>query len=320
MLIKILKMTKVFSINSWFKLVLPVMVFAFLITSCSKDDDNGGTTDNIVEIADAELRDIVREALNLSSTEDLTESKMAGLITLNINNSVVTNLSGLEKAVNLEVFLARSTEIISMDPITNLTNLKEIDMRDAVLPGANKLAFLSNFNKLEKIDFQNTKGYEDISVLTGKMTLTHINFRETEVRDITPLTGMTQLQFLNLNRAGGGNGIINPELIAPFVNLYYLSLRNTQLGNEKFKMFENFTQLVESNIRNTGITDITPLVRAFEKGAFTQALSEKYNNKLSLDLQGNSITNLCDIKQWVNVFPDGELETAGNFDFGTCPE
>jgi hypothetical protein len=60
-------------------------------------------------------------------------------------------------------------------------------------------------------------------------------------------------------------------------------------------------------------------VKIFQAGAFTEALSVKYGNKLSLDLLNNTITNLCDIKPWVNNFPAGELETAGNFDFNTCP-
>jgi len=299
------------------KSLLPVLFLSFLIVACKKEED---PTDNdlLVEVPDAELRDIIRETLNIGNNDALTESVMASITSLNINNSLVTNITGLEKAVNLETFLARNTAIVDMAPISKLTSLKEIDMRDATLPGSNKLGFLADLVNIEKLDFQNVKEFSNISVLTGKNKLTHLNLRETDVADIAPLTGMTQLLLLNLNRAGGGNGIINPEIIAPFVNLYYLSLRNTNLGNEKFQMFANFTQLVEANIRNTGITDITPLVAIFEAGAFTQTLSDKYNNKISLDLQGNSIDNLCLISDWVNQFPEGELETAGNFDFGTC--
>ena len=171
---------------------------------------------------------------------------------------------------------------------------------------------------LEHLNAQGAQTLADISALAGMDKLVFLNLRETAVTNIAALTGMTQLQYLNLNRAGSGNGISNPEILAPFVNLYYLSLRNTTLTDAQFEMFENFDQLVECNIRNTGITSIAPLAKAFEKGAFTQELSDKYNNKLSLDIQNNTIEDLCLLSPYAGVFPSGEFEWSGAFTFDDC--
>jgi hypothetical protein len=37
-------------------------------------------------------------------------------------------------------------------------------------------------------------------------------------------------------------------------------------------------------------------------------------------LLNNTIEDLCLISEFVSVFPEGELETAGNFDFSTCED
>lgn len=306
------------------KTSLILAVFMMLFIACDSDDDfTEGNDPNdeleVVEIEDDELRTIIMETLNVSNMNDITVGSMAEIVELNITNSIVTNLSGIEAAVNLEVFLARSVDIADLSPLSELDKLKVIDMRDANMDSETDLSFLFNLNALEDIDFQNTV-VNDISVLAGKNTLTHINLRETDVVDISALQGMTQLMFLNLNRAGGGNGIDNPEITIPMENLYYLSLRNTPVGDELMAdIFANKTQMVEANIRNTEITDISFLVPIFEAGAFTEELSDLYDNKISLDLQNNEITNLCVIEAWVDNFPDGELEwSAVAGDFNNC--
>ncbi|MGY6546283.1 leucine-rich repeat domain-containing protein [Arthrospiribacter ruber] len=303
------------------KSILALSLLVMFFASCDQSDDpepiQDDPDDEVVVIADSELMEILMEELNVNNPSNLTVGRMKQLETLNISNSVVTSLNGLEAAENLKVILARSVEVEDLTPISSLSELEELDMRDALLPTS--LSFLSPLENLRSIDFQNT-AVADISALSGKNTLTHINLRETDVTDISPLEGMTQLMFLNLNRAGGGNGISNPEITIPMENLYYLSLRNTTVGDDLFaEIMANKTQLVETNVRNTGITSVAPLVQVFEAGAFTQGLSDQYNNKISLDLQNNAITDLCLISPWVDNFPEGELEwSAVAGDFSEC--
>jgi len=304
------------------KSFMMLLLSVFVLAACNNEDDDvepiQDENNTVVVISDAELREIILETLNLSNPTLLTEAKMKELTELVLSNSVVENLTGLEKAENLEVLLARSIEVADLSPISGLTKLKVIDMRDAVTPTS--LSFLASLNSLERIDFQNT-AVANISALSGKNTLTHINLRETDVTSISALEGMTQLLFLNMNRAGGGNGITDPEITIPMDKLYYLSLRNTTLGDELFaQIYANKTQMVETNIRNTGITTVAPLVPLFEAGAFSVELSNKYQNKRSLDLQNNSITDLCSLAPWTDLFDDAnELEwSAVAGDFNNC--
>lgn len=290
----------------------------FVFTFCNNEEDIVlDPNAEVINIEDSELMEIVMEELNINNAANLTKGRMMELTELNISNSMVTSLNGLEEAENLEILLARGVDVADLSPISSFENLEHLDMRDTRLP--TDLSFLDPLQRLTHIDFQNT-AVTDISSLQGKNTLTHINLRETDVTDIAALEGMTQLMFLNLNRAGGGNGITNPEITIPMDKLYYLSLRNTSVGDELMaEIFANKTQMTEANIRNTGISDISFLVPLFEAGAFTQALSDLYENKISLDLQNNVITNLCVISPWVENFPAGELEWSGAAgDFNNC--
>ena len=118
----------------------------------------------VVEI-DAELREIIMEELNINNPSNITKGRMMELTELNLSNSVVASLKGLEEAENLTVLLARSIEVEDLSPISSLTNLVQIDMRDALLPTT--LSFLAPLDKLENIDFQNT-AVANISALQGK--------------------------------------------------------------------------------------------------------------------------------------------------------
>lgn len=287
-----------------------ISVLAFIamasitIVGCSDKDEAKPT---VVEFADAELLDIIKETLNITA-DVITDADLKNLITLDLRNSGVASISGLEKAENLEEFIAAQTEIGDLSPLSGLVKLRVVDLDRANVAGNSSISFLANLNNLEHLNLRNAR-ISDISLLAGKSKLVFLHLRESDVSDISPLANMTQLQYLNLNRSGSSEGgIKDVTIVAPFHNLYYLSLRNSTIGDENFKMFEKFTKLVEANIRNTGVTDISPLVKVFEAGGFSQTLSDQFGNKISLDLQQNAITNPCVIAQWVGQFPEGELE------------
>lgn len=297
-------MKNLFKIQS---LTLAVLLLGMFSWSCNPNDEP--TIDPNTEVVIFEsniLENIIKSDLNLAANTDITVGALANLKELNISNTQVASLKGLEKAVNLENLNANFTFITDPSPLKDLTKMKELRLWEVELAGqgAAILDFVQNMSNLELIDLRKTPTI-DISRLAGKSKLKHLNLRQCFVSDLSPLTGMTQLEYLNLNRCGN---IKDVKPLDGMVNLYYLSLRNAEVGDEQFKQFSQYTKLVESNLRNIGITDITPLVAVFEAGAFTQELSDLYENKISLDLQNNDISNPCLIEQFVDQIPTGELE------------
>lgn len=294
-----------------------IILFTGLISSCSSDDDNIENPiveDELVIFADADVEAAVLVSLGLNSSDQLTKSAVENLTTLNLDESGATNLSGIEEATNLVEFSAEQTSIEDFTPIENLTSIEKVVLENAAIPN-NSVAFLANMNQLTHLNLRGTL-VEDISVLSNKTNLTHLNLRQSQVSNISALANLTAMQYLNLNRSGSNQGgIEDVSFVENMQDLYYLSLRNSFIGDEQFQMFENFTKLVESNIRNTGITDITPLVAIFEAGGFLDGTP--FGNKVSLDLQGNDIQNPCVIEPWVNQFEPGELE---GWDGASCQD
>ncbi|PRY85515.1 leucine-rich repeat domain-containing protein [Mongoliibacter ruber] len=305
-------MTKLYNLRT----MMLALLFGATAIACTDDGDTPPTqdpNDEVVVFDDELLEGFIKSDLNIGANNDITVGRLANLTTLNVANTQVASISGLEKATNLEVLNLNFTNVTDMSPVKDLTSLKELNLWNLDLEGegAAILDFVQNLNSLEFLDLRETPT-SDISRLAGKSTLKHLNLREASVSDLSPLAGMTQLEYLNFNRCGN---ITDISPLDGMVNLYYLSLRNAEVGDEQFQQFAQYTKLVESNIRNTGITDITPLVTIFEAGAFTQELSDLYGNKISLDLQNNNITNPCVIAEWVDQFPQGELE---GWDGTTC--
>lgn len=293
-----------------------IVVFSSLFVSCSNDDDSTEPIieDELVVFTDAEVEAAVLNSLGLNSSDQLTVTAVEGLTSINLDASGASSLEGLEQATSLNEFSAEQTNIEDFSPIENLTSIKKVVLKNAAIP-ANSIEFLSNFNQLEYLNLRGTL-VSDLSVLSNKTSLKHLNLRQTQVTNISPLANLTAMEYLNLNRAGSDlGGIEDVSFVSEMHSLYYLSLRNSFIGDEQFQMFENFTQLVESNIRNTGITDLSPLVAVFEAGGFLDGTP--FDNKVSLDIQGNEITDPCVIEPWVDQFEPGELE---GWDGASCQE
>ncbi|MCC5919232.1 MAG: leucine-rich repeat domain-containing protein [Cyclobacteriaceae bacterium] len=188
---------------------------------------------------------------------------------------------------NLEAAIRTILDIDADEDITNamLESITEIEARDA------DIVLLGGIEKcinLEVLDLRDNP-VSDISKIAELTKLTFVNFRETEVADISALQNLNDLEYVNLNRAGGVTDVTS--LIGKN-KLYYLNLRDASLSDAQFSaVYEDLVLLEETNLRGTGITDISILADIMSKGALRTAnrLSET-----SLDLRGNNITN-CEV-------------------------
>ncbi len=79
-----------------------------------------------MSIPDATLALAVRQALNLSSSQVLTTHAMLDLIHLEVKNSGITDLTGLEQAHNLRHLYLTDNNISDVSPLTDLTKLRDL--------------------------------------------------------------------------------------------------------------------------------------------------------------------------------------------------
>ncbi len=153
----------------------------------------GAVASEDVSFPDANLEAAVRDALRISE-EGITVDDMATLSVLDADDRGISDLSGLEHAVNLRDLDLEDNEISDLGPLANLTNLRDLDLEDNEISDIGPLANLTN---LRDLDLEGNK-ISDISPLANLTNLRDLGLEDNEIRDLGPLTNLTNLRDLDL--------------------------------------------------------------------------------------------------------------------------
>ena len=167
--------------------------------SVSADGIEGIVTFNAVaeaaiDIPDAKLRAAVEIALRVSPSTPIASSEMETLTHLEARNANISDLTGLEHAINLTFLDLTHSSISDIAPVASLTKLTHLDL------DGNPLS--------------------DISAVAGLTNLTFLDIWGTPISDISPVAGLTNLAVLGL----GHNSISNISAVSGLTNLTLLWL------------------------------------------------------------------------------------------------
>ena len=124
---------------------------------------NMESKDNVqeIEIPDENLKTKLLEKYDLDNDNKITTNDLENLEEIDIQNSNISSLRGLENAINLKTINAKNNKIESIKPLTNLEKLETIDLT------CNKIS--------------------DITPLKNKPRLTFGHICSNLITDITPL-------------------------------------------------------------------------------------------------------------------------------------
>ena len=260
-----------------------VCSFIILIYWCST------VSAQLVDIPDPNLKQAIREALELPDEIPLTQQEMLQLTGLDAKNRQINNLTGLEYATNLTwldlsgnnisnlkslaelIHLKRLwlyvNPISDISPIANLTQLRGLQLGDCNISDITPLASLTQLEGL----WLYLNPISDISPIANLAQLETIHLGACQISDITPVTNLTRLVVLILNH----NQI---EIITPLTNLIELT-ELSLTGNRIVDIIPlaNLAMLEELGIGNNAITDVSPLANL--------------ENLMDLKIAGNSIRN-----------------------------
>ena len=258
-----------------------VCSFIILIYWCST------VSAQLVDIPDPNLKQAIREALELPDEIPLTQQEMLQLTGLDAKNRQINNLTGLEYATNLTwldlsgnnisnlkslaelIHLKRLwlyvNPISDISPIANLTQLRGLQLGDCNISDITPLASLTQLEGL----WLYLNPISDISPIANLAQLETIHLGACQISDITPVTNLTRLVVLILNH----NQI---EIITPLTNLIELT-ELSLTGNRIVDIIPlaNLAMLEELGIGNNAITDVSPLANL--------------ENLMDLKIAGNSI-------------------------------
>ena len=261
-------------------------------------------TAEVVHIPDANLRTAVNKALGKPSDASITKSEILDLTKLDAEDIGISTLTGLEHATNLvELHLVGkhlTTEeigkppihydgplpflhnpifpLVDVTPLSNLTRLTKLGLKDIHIVDATPLSNLKNLTELKlfnggledisplsalthlsKLDLSKN-GISDVSLLAGLTHLTDLSLETNAISDVSPLSELTQLTTLDLRE----NHISDVSHLTRLRNLKELSLHSNDLSDVSH--LAALTQLIQLDIgtsslfgSNNRILDVSPL-------------------------------------------------------------
>ena len=182
----------------------------------------------IADIPDPNLREAIREKLELPANTPITQQEMLRLTHLQVESPNLSNLTGLEHAINLEdLFLGNVGMVSDLDPISNLTSLRNLNV------GGNQIS--------------------DIRPLAGLIHLAGLSLYANSVGDIVPLANLTNLTYLNLAH----NGVKTLEPLSSLIRLQTLDLFDNRVRD--ITPVANMTALTTLILTHNQVEDVTPL-------------------------------------------------------------
>ena len=214
----------------------------------------------VVSFPDPNLGKVVREALLLTSDEEITVRTMLWLRQLEARDRGITDLTGLEHAKKLRRLnlagkyvsgegYVNSNAVLDFSPLEKLTQLKSLNLSYMQGLDVSSLVLLT---QLEELDLGGTD-ILDISPLTALTQLRSLNLSNTTLSDVSMISALTQLKSLNLSNTT----LSDVSSLAVFTQLEYLNLRNTAISD--VSPLTALTQLEYLNLRWNFIWDTFPL-------------------------------------------------------------
>ena len=146
----------------------------------------------VVEIPDPNLREAIRETLQLPADHTIAQQNMTSLTRLTAWNANIQDLTGLENAIELNHLSLRYNQIQDLTPIASLINLRELMLNENPITDLKPLSNLVNLRRLGLIGCQ---FFTDISPLQNLVNLRQLFIQQTLIDDFTPIQHLNLIDF-----------------------------------------------------------------------------------------------------------------------------
>ncbi|MBN1764561.1 MAG: leucine-rich repeat domain-containing protein [Sedimentisphaerales bacterium] len=256
-----------------------------------------------VYFTDLNLKTAVETQLGIT---DPNASDMLDLTDLYAVGRNISDLSGLEYALNLTQLNLWFNNIADISILSSLTNLTDLNVSDNQISDISALSGLINLANLGLSNNQIT----DISALSSLTNLTELYLNHNQLNDISALSSMTNLTWLVLS----GNQISDITALSSMTNLSWLLLSDNQISD--------ITILSSLMNLNTLGLSYNPL----NTSAYCTSLAIIQSNNpdicLEYDLSPNPITSDChsdlvDLEELAAVWLSDTCDESDNWCSGS---
>ncbi|MDR1565154.1 MAG: leucine-rich repeat domain-containing protein, partial [Oscillospiraceae bacterium] len=206
-------------------------------------------SDTIIDFPDANLKAaLIAEGVDANGDGEISRGEMAGVETLDLYGSAISNIEGLQYAVNLTELDLGSNQISNISPLANLTSLTVLSLSGNQISDLSPLANLTNLTQLD-LTYNNLI---DISPLANLTRLSELYLSFTQTSDISPISNLTGLTSLSL----GNNKIIDISPLANLTSLDFIYLSYNPISD--ISPLANLTNLTELYLSGNQISSISP--------------------------------------------------------------
>ncbi len=204
----------------------------------------------VVDVPDSNLRTVIEKALRLAPGDPITQAKMMALNRLDARNANISNLTGLEVAINLTNLNLASNMVSDISRVATLTNLTDLNLANNMVSDLSPVAGLINLTNLNLAK----NAISNISPVSGLPNLTALAIDINTVSDISPVSSLINLTALDFQN----NTITDISPVTNLTKLVFLVLQNNTISD--ISPVAGLTNLTLLFLGNNTISDISPLV------------------------------------------------------------
>ena len=210
------------------------------------NSDHIAVSTETVNIPDRNLRRAIEQIHGKAQGADITVTDMQTLAALYATSKNITNLTGLEAAINLTKLRLVDNNITNISPLTGLTKLRQIWLDD--------------------------NSISDLSPLIGLTNLSELRLTNNAISDLSPLvanTGLGTTDFVDITDNPLNSASINthiPALQSRGVNISFSNLKPT--ASEYTLSIPTGLNLIHVPLRVTEVDGVTQTI---------ESISDLYN-------------------------------------------
>jgi len=200
---------------------------------------------NIILFNDYYLEEAIRNNLGIYD-RPIYISDVEMITDLDLGHQNITDLTGLEHFISLQMLLIHYNYISDLTPIANLSHLTILSATK------NQISDITPLQNLTQLNYLVLEGnaITNINLLVNFSNLYELYISYNPISDITPLSSLTNLNTLILS----GMGITDITPLANLINLNKLHLINNEITD--ITPLVNMTNLVEIFLRDNPL-DLT---------------------------------------------------------------
>ena len=161
---------------------------------------------------DPALRQAVREKLEIPADVPLTPAYLQQHLTsLDVRYEGIVDLTGLERATDLQALVLIENKIHDISPLSGLTELGFLDLGGNQISDLRPLAALT---RLEILQIWRNR-IEDISPLAGLVNLKKLSIQNNDIKDFSPLDALRHLEVVKIKGNFRVGNYISRIAVAP---------------------------------------------------------------------------------------------------------